>query len=47
MDADDVIMFGSHADEHVANMWDKIGNSYHYNLEMILAILFGSLKCME
>ncbi len=42
MDTDDIVTCGNCADEYVANMWDKIGNGYIYNLEMIVAILFVS-----
>ncbi len=30
-DADDVRTWGSHANKHVGNMWDKIENGYSYN----------------
>ncbi len=39
---DDVVTCGSHADEDVANMRDKIGNGYSYKTKMVAAILIAS-----
>ncbi len=42
MDADDIITYGSHADEQVANMRDKNENGYGYKRQTVEAKLIGS-----
>ncbi len=42
MDADDVMMCRSHANEHMAYMQDKNENGYGYKKQLVAAYLFGS-----
>ncbi len=43
-DMDNIVMCGSHADKHVANMQDKIGNGYSYNFGRGVANYLGTVK---
>ncbi len=43
-DVDDIRTCGSHIDEHMANMRDKIGNSYGYKVVMFVAILILAIN---